>query len=596
MNALRPVHQYLLKYKWLFLAGTLFVGLANLFQVYAPHFIGDMIDAVAENADTVINGTDSEKASAVYRFILINALLFIGITLLRGVVMFFMRQTIIVMSRKIEYDQKNELFRKYEFLTPAFFKRNNTGDLMSRVAEDVGRVRQYVGPAIMYFLNLLFNFIFGIWMMLSINPTLTLYVLLPLPILSVSIYFVNSIINKKSEQIQAQLSHLTSLAQESFSGIRVIQAYAREKQTVNFFSDACDDYKTDSLSLARIDAMFQPLMVLLIGMSILLTIFVGGWQVIQGNLSPGNLAEFLFYVNMMTWPVTSLGWVVSIIQRAAASQKRISEFLDLQPDIVSEGLAPKQVKGRITFKNVHFTYPDSGVKALDGVSFDIGIGETVAIVGRTGSGKSTIADLIFRLYDANDGSILIDGEPITSFNLTDLRNGVSMVPQDVFLFSDSIAHNIAFAAPDADVERVKQFAQFASVDKEIESFKSGYDTIVGERGVTLSGGQKQRVSIARAFMKESPVIILDDCLSAVDAGTEHIILGNMRRYLEKRTAIVITHRITSLLEFDKIIVMDQHQVAEYGTHDELMALNGLYAKMVNAQRDVTTSELKNNVR
>lgn len=585
MRALRPVHQYLLKYKWLFLAGTLFVGLANLFQVYAPHFIGDMIDAVTDNFEAVTSGSDPAKADEVYRFILINALLFIGITLLRGVVMFFMRQTIIVMSRKIEYDQKNELFRKYTYLTPAFFKRNNTGDLMSRVAEDVGRVRQYVGPAIMYFMNLLFNFIFGIWMMLSINPTLTLYVLLPLPILSVSIYFVNSIINRKSEQIQAQLSHLTSIAQESFSGIRVIQAYAREEQTVDHFDHACDDYKTQSLSLARVDALFQPLMILLIGMSILLTIFVGGWQVINGNLSPGNLAEFLFYVNMMTWPVTSLGWVVSIIQRAAASQKRISEFLDLEPDIQTEGMPHHKVKGHITFKNVSFTYPDSGVQALKNVSFDILPGEKVAIVGRTGSGKSTIADLMFRLYDVDEGMILVDGIPITQYNLTDLRNGISMVPQDVFLFSDSIHQNIAFATQQASRETVQQFAAFASIDNEIMQFRQGYDTIVGERGVTLSGGQKQRVSIARAFMKGSPVIVLDDCLSAVDAGTEHVILGNMRNYLESRTALVITHRISSLLDFDKIIVLDHHQVAEYGTHESLMALNGLYTKMVQAQRD-----------
>ena len=584
MRALKSVNKYLWRYRWLLLTGILFVGLANVFQVYAPRYIGEMIDLVTVNFDAVVKQNDTKLADDVYRGVLISGLLFLGFTILRGIFMFFMRQTIIVMSRNIEYDQKNDLLRHYEQLTPAFFKKNNTGDLMSRVAEDVGRVRQYVGPALMYFMNLVFNFLFGIWMMLSINPTLTMYVLLPLPVLSLSIYYVNSIINKRSEAIQAQLSHLTSVAQESFSGIRVIQAYAREKTTALYFEKECDEYKQLSLGLARVDALFQPLMVLLIGLSVLLTIFVGGWQVMEGKLSTGDLAEFLFYVNMMTWPVTSLGWVVSIIQRAAASQKRIDEFLNTQPDVTATGFPHHTLKGAIVFEDVHFTYPDTGVKALQGVSFSILPGEKIAIVGKTGSGKTTIADLMYRLYDVSSGQIRMDGIPIDAFNLFDLRKGISAVPQDVFLFSDSIKNNIAFGNGKTDMATVQQYAAYASIHDEITHFREGYDTLVGERGVTLSGGQKQRISIARAFLKDAPVIILDDCLSAVDTNTEKRIMSNMRDYLDNKTAIFITHRIFSLISFDKIIVLDNHTVAEFGTHDELMDKRGLYYQMFESQR------------
>ncbi len=589
MRALKSVNKYLWRYRWLLLTGILFVGLANVFQVYAPRYIGEMIDLVTVNFDAVVKQNDTTLANEVYRGVLISGLLFLGFTILRGIFMFFMRQTIIVMSRKIEYDQKNDLFRHYEQLTPAFFKKNNTGDLMSRVAEDVGRVRQYVGPALMYFMNLVFNFLFGIWMMLSINPTLTLYVLLPLPVLSLSIYYVNSIINKRSEAIQTQLSHLTSVAQESFSGIRVIQAYAREKTTALYFEKECDEYKQLSLGLARVDALFQPLMVLLIGLSVLLTIFVGGWQVMEGKLSTGDLAEFLFYVNMMTWPVTSLGWVVSIIQRAAASQKRIDEFLNTQPDVAATGFPHHTLKGAIVFDDVHFTYPDTGVKALQGVSFSILPGEKIAIVGKTGSGKTTIADLMYRLYDVSSGQIRIDGIPIDAFNLVDLRKGISAVPQDVFLFSDSIKNNIAFGNGKTELATVQQYAAYASIHDEITQFREGYDTLVGERGVTLSGGQKQRISIARAFLKDAPVIILDDCLSAVDTNTEKRIMSNMRDYLDNKTAIFITHRIFSLISFDKIIVLDNHTVAEFGTHDELMEKRGLYYQMFESQRQETVT-------
>ncbi len=588
MFHLRSLNKYFFKYKWLFLLGALFVALSNIFQVFAPQYIGKSIDLVQHKlgdydyqADaSQLEQLKNEVGPELLRF----AIFFIGLTVLRGIFMFFMRQTIIVMSRHIEYDQKNELFKKYETLTPAFFKRNNTGDLMSRVAEDVGRVRQYVGPAIMYFLNLLFTFVLVIWVMIGISPTLTMYVLLPLPILSVSIYYVNSIINKKSELIQEQLSTLTNISQESFSGIRVVKAYAQEKNTFDYFSDACEEYKSRTLSLSRVDAMFQPLMVLLIGISVLLTIFVGGWQVMQGTITAGNVAEFVVYVNMLTWPVTSLGWVASIIQRAAASQKRINEFLDIKPDIISSAKAVRQIDGQIEFKNVTFTYPDTGVTALKNVSFKISKGEKIAVIGRTGAGKTTIADLIVRMYDPTEGEILFDGINLKEYNLGDVRKFVSYVPQDVFLFSDTIKNNIAFGRHDADLNEVKQYAGFASIDNEIQLFRDQYETMVGERGVTLSGGQKQRISIARAFLKNAPVIILDDCLSAVDTNTEKLIMGNMNRYLENKTAIIITHRIYSLIDFDQILVLDGHQIAEIGTHDELMKKRGLYAEILEKQK------------
>ncbi len=582
MQHLKSLNFYFLKYKWLFFTGTLFVALSNVFQVFAPHYIGDMIDLVEKNMDAFQSETG--VPSGVFNALLIFAALFVAFTLLRGICMFIMRQTLIIMSRHIEFDQKNELFAKYEILTPAFFKRNNTGDLMSRVAEDVGRVRQYVGPAVMYFINLVFNSVLAIWMMVQISPSLALYVLLPLPVLSVSIYFVNSIINKKSELIQAQLSNLTSIAQESFSGIRVIQAYAQEEKEGIYFEENCEKYKNLSLSLSRVDAFFQPLMVLLIGMSVLITIFAGGVQVMNDTISPGDLAEFLFYINMLTWPVTSLGWVVSIVQRAAASQKRINEFLLITPDIVSSDKPVRSIKGKIRFEDVTFTYPDTGVTALKNISFTVEPGEKVAIVGKTGAGKSTICDLLFRLYDPDSGIIYIDDVPIKNYNLEDLRRGMSVVPQDVFLFSDTIRNNIAFSNSNATEEEVKTFAAFASIREEIEYFKDGFNTMVGERGVTLSGGQKQRVSIARAFLKNSPVILMDDSLSAVDSNTEKTILGNLITYLEAKTAIIITHRIFSLLEFDQILVLDDHRIAERGTHESLLEKRGIYYTIYESQR------------
>ncbi|MBC8045961.1 MAG: ABC transporter ATP-binding protein [Fimbriimonadaceae bacterium] len=588
MRHLKALNKYFIKYKWLLLLGVLFVTLTNVFSVIQPRYIREAIDFAfqkkqeydaqlnVEAKDTIVN--------TLTRGLLFIVLYYVGFTVLRGLFMFLMRQTIIVMSRHVEYDQKNELYAHYQKLTPAFYKKNNTGDLMSRVAEDVGRVRQYVGPAVMYFLNLVVTFILVIGVMIHISPTLTLYVLLPLPILSISIYYVNNIIQKKSELIQAQLSNLTSIAQETFSGIRVIKAYAQEKNTENYFEENCEEYKNRSLSLSKVDAMFQPLMILLIGLSTLITILVGGIEVMHGNITPGNVAEFMIYVNMLTWPVTSLGWVASIIQRAAASQKRINEFLDTKPDIETPFKTNYSINGNITFKNVSFTYPDTGVEALKNISFEIRSGEKIAIIGRTGSGKTTIADLLVRMYDPTEGEIYIDDIELKKYNLENMRSQVSYVPQDVFLFGDSIKNNIAFSNTSTSLETVKQYAQFASIDEEIEQFKDQYETIVGERGVTLSGGQKQRISIARAFLKNAPIIILDDCLSAVDANTEKSILANMRNYLQNKTAIIITHRIFSLLEFDKIIVLDGHSVAEIGTHRELMEHRGVYYDIFETQQ------------
>jgi ATP-binding cassette subfamily B protein len=522
--------------------------------------------------------------------LLVFGVLVLILALLMGVFMYFMRQTIIVMSRLIEYDMRKELFDHYEKLSLAFYKRNNTGDMMSRITEDVNKVRMYLGPAILYGINLLSLFVLVISSMLSVSVELTLYALAPLPILSISIYYVSNLINKKSEVIQQQLAHLNSVSQEVYSGIRVVKSYVQEKPMVGYFRKESENYKDKSLSLAKVNAAFFPLMLLLIGASTILTVYIGGLQVVKGNITAGNIAEFVIYVNMLTWPVTALGWISSIIQQAAASQKRINEFLKTKPDIESPVQDSTALTGHIQFENVHFTYPDTGIKAINGISLELKPGQKMAIIGKTGSGKTTIADLLVRMYDVTDGSIKIDQRDLRKHDLANLRQKIGYVPQDVFLFSDSIANNIAFGRRDASEEEIKEFAKHAAVYDDIMGLNEQFQTMVGERGVTLSGGQKQRVSIARALIKKPDIVVLDDCLSAVDTNTEKQILGYFSNALSDKTAIIITHRIYSLLQFDKIIVLDEGKIVEQGTHDELIEQKGYYADLYEKQSMEETSQ------
>lgn len=580
MKELSYLNKYFFKYKWHILGGTIFVICANILKVVSPLILGYSIDLVTQNIQLFqsFNGYELQDSlrSSFKNNLLIFCGIYLAIALLGGLFTFFMRQTIIVMSRVIEFDLKNDIYQHYQALDNAFYKRNNTGDLMNRITEDVSAVRMYLGPAIMYGINVVFLFTFVIYTMISIDPLLTFWVLLPMPFLAGSIFFVNGLINKKNERIQAQMSDLTTHAQEFYSGIRVLKSYVQERFALKFYEEASENYKVKALDLARTEAFFFPLMVFLIGLSTLLVILVGGRQVINGTLTPGNLLEFVLYVNMLTWPVTSIGWVAALIQKAAASQKRINSFLNTSPTITSPTEEGFDLKGSLEFKNVSFTYPDTGIEALKKVSFEMKEGEKWAIIGRTGSGKSTIADLIFRLYDVTDGRILMDGKAIEDVNLGEMRSQIGFVPQDVFLFSDTVGNNIRFSNSKFPMQAVEQAAKYASINKEIEEFPEAYQTMVGERGVTLSGGQKQRISIARALIKEPELLIFDDALSAVDANTEQTILENLNEAIKDKTVIIITHRIFSLIDFDKIMVLDEGRVAELGNHEDLIAKKGLY--------------------
>jgi len=548
------------------------------------------LDLVVENIGLyrVYDGFDSqaELYASLAKILLFFGVVVLVLALIMGVFMYFMRQTIIVMSRLIEYDLRNEIFTHYEKLDLAFYKKNNTGDLMARITEDVSKVRMYLGPAIMYGINLVGLFTMVIYAMLSVSPELTFYALLPLPLLSISIYYVSNIINKKSTAIQQQLSVLNSASQEVYSGIRVIKSYVQELPMARFFTGESDRYKDKTMELARVQALFHPLMLLLIGMSTIVTVYIGGLQVIKGNITPGNIAEFVIYVNMLTWPVTAIGWVASIVQQAAASQKRINEFLETEPSIenAKNAISVEKMTGKIEFDNVRFIYPDTGIEALKNISFELQPGERMAIIGRTGSGKTTIADLLLRMYDITEGDIFIDNKNIQEYNLSSLRKKMGYVPQDSFLFSDTVAANIAFGTNDADLKKVKEFSKYSAVYQEIMGLSDGFDTVVGERGVTLSGGQKQRISIARALIKEPDIIILDDCLSAVDAATEQTILGYLNGALADKTTIIITHRIYSSLQFDKIIVLEDGRISEAGTHEELLSNKGFYFEMLEKQK------------
>lgn len=588
MKELSTLNKYFIKYRWRLLIGTLFVIASNFFNVLQPRVVRYALDMVYENIKLygLYDGFDLQ--SELFGDLGLTLLMFAGLMLLlaliMGLFMYFMRQTIIVMSRLIEYDLRNEIFKHYEKLNLAFYKRNNTGDLMARITEDVSKVRMYIGPAIMYGINLFSLFALVIYSMLSVNVELTLWALAPLPILSFSIYYVSRMINKKSTEIQTQLSVLNSSAQEVYSGIRVVKSYVQERPMAKFFSKESDIFKEKSMDLAKIQAMFYPLMLILVGVSTILTIYIGGLKVAAGTVTPGNIAEFIIYTNMLTWPVTALGWIASIIQSAAASQKRINEFMLTQPEIEENDSAFSRLTGAVEFDKVTFVYPDTGIKALENVSFKLEAGQKMAIIGRTGSGKTTLVDLLVRMYDVTDGQVLIDNKNIQSLSLSSLRQNIGYVPQDVFLFSDSIAQNVAFGKADATQAEIEQYTKYASVYDDIIEFPKGFETLVGERGVTLSGGQKQRVSIARALIKQPDILILDDSLSAVDTTTEKRILNYLEKAMADKTAIIITHRIYNLLDFDKIIVLDDGKIVESGTHDELIDSKGFYYELYEQQQ------------
>jgi ATP-binding cassette subfamily B multidrug efflux pump len=613
MKHLSALNKYLWKYRWRFLLGIIFIVVSNYFGILAPQVTGYVLDKVQKKMESIekqkpvdqhvagsreydplvkyfiaeVESRESEVSNFSW-LVMICGVTLLVLALLRGFFMFLMRQTIIVMSRHIEYDQKNEIYRHYQELDAHFFKTHSTGDLMSRISEDVSRVRMYVGPAMMYLINLLALIGFSLFYMFKKNAELTLYVLAPLPILAITIYIVNTVIHKRSERIQAQLSKLTTIAQESYSGIRVIKSFAQEKPMLKYFDKNSEDYKNSAVNLAKIEAIYFPSIGLLIGLSTVMTIAIGGWYHIQDPeaTSIGTIAEFVVYINMLSFPFSAIGWVASMIQRAAASQKRLNEFLQIQSEIRNP-TNPRHahLAGQIEFRNVNFTYPHTGIHAVKDFSITIPRGQKVAIIGRTGSGKTTIAQLLLRMYDPDRGSISIDDVNLREMDIGNLRQQISYVPQDGFLFSDTISNNIKFGLDSATDSMVEEAARQAAVVKDIQDLPAKFNTVIGERGITLSGGQKQRLSIARALIKNPQIIVFDDCLSAVDAKTEKEIIGNLYEYLKGKTSIIITHRIFTLFDFDRIVVLEEGKMVETGTHKELLSLNGYYAELYQRQQE-----------
>ena len=587
MKELSYLNKYFFKYKYYFLSGILFIIISNVFQIIPAQLVRRALDLVVENIALYKGFQGLEIQKTFYGIfagsIFFYAILILIMALLRGGFLFLVRQTLIVMSRHIEYDLKNEIYNQYQILPLSFYRKNSTGDLMNRISEDVSRVRMYLGPSIMYGLNLFILFMILIPYMISINPKLTLYTLVPLPILSICIYYVNNIINKRSEEIQKSLSGLSTFVQEAFSGIRVIKSFVRENDMITKFEMSSNEYKDKSLKLTSVDALFFPIIMALIGLSTVLVVYIGGGQVINGTASFGNIAEFIIYVNLLTWPVASLGWITSIIQRAAASQKRINEFLKIKPGITSGKAIKKEIKGGVTFKSVSFVYPDTGIKALTDVSFSLKPGESLAIIGTTGSGKSTIANLICRMYDPTSGIILIDDTDLKDLDLSAYRSQLGYVPQDVFLFSESIYNNISFGSVNLESEDIIQAARDADLYDNVQQFPDGFNTRIGERGITLSGGQKQRISIARAITRKPRILILDDALSAVDTKTENTILESMEKIMKDRTTIIISHRISSAKLANRIIVLHDSRIIQKGTNESLLAREGTYKDLYEKQ-------------
>ncbi|MDX5417727.1 MAG: ABC transporter ATP-binding protein/permease [Hymenobacteraceae bacterium] len=594
MKSLRYLNKYLLKYKYRLFWGLVFIIISNFFQILPAQVVRHAFNLIKEgiNLHNLFEGMAQQETvyDTFASSILVYGVIILVMALLRGLFLFFVRQTIIVMSRLIENDLKNEIYEHYQSLPLSFYRKNNTGDLMSRISEDVSRVRMYLGPAIMYGLNLVILFLMVIPYMLSVNVKLTLYTLIPLPILAISIYYVNNIIERKSDEIQRSLSGITTFVQEAFSGIRVLKSFVREDDSHSNFTKASNNYKDKSLELNFVNSLFFPLVLFLVGLSTIITVYIGGQEVINGSITTGNIAEFIIYVNMLTWPVTSLGWTASLVQRAAASQARINEFLHTKTDIISRENISRQIEGDIVFENVDFVYPDTNIHALKNISFRINHGETLAIIGNTGSGKSTIATLLPRMYDTTSGRILIDGVDVRDYNLESLRSQIGYVPQDVFLFSDSIRNNIGFGLPSITEEQMVQSAKDADVYENIMRFPEQFETKLGERGITLSGGQKQRVSIARALVREPSILILDDSLSAVDTKTENAILNSLRRIMANRTSIIISHRVSSVKLADKILVLDDGEIVQHGTHEELIQEQGLYKVLYERQLQAEDSQ------